>query len=92
MTTIKRLASAMLVGVLIATPAIVMAKGARNGHAGANAPATAVQQRDRTRQHAQTATQAQEQIKAQKRTRVRTEDPAQEPAGMGSKNRHRKGG
>jgi hypothetical protein len=92
MRALNRIASAVLVGLLVATPAVVMAGGARNGQAGANAPATAVQQRDRTRQHAQTATQAQEQLKAQKRTRVRTEDPAQEPSGIGSRNRHRKGG
>jgi len=66
MSAINRIASAMLVGVLVATPGVVMAQGARNGHASANAPATAVQQRDRTREHARTATQAQEQQKLQR--------------------------
>lgn len=92
MKATSRIASALLVGALIATPAIVMADGARNGQAGAKAPDSAIQQRDRVREHAQTGVQGQEQKRLQKRTRVRTEDPAQDGTGTGSKNRHRKGG
>lgn len=92
MSALNRIASVVLVGALVAMPAMVMAGGARNGQGGANAPATAVQQRDRTREHAQTATQTQDQVKLQKRTRTRTEDPAHEPAGTGNKTRSRKGG
>jgi hypothetical protein len=91
MSAINRIAGAMLVGVLVGTPGIVMAQGARNGHAGANAPATAVQQRDRTREHARTGAQAREQQKLQKRLRVRTEEQVQDPAATGTRGRDRKG-
>jgi hypothetical protein len=98
MSALNRIASVVLVGALGAAPAVVMAGGARNGNAGANAPATAVQQRDRVHARAQTGTQAQEQQqlqkqqKLQKRVRVRTEEPAQDPAATGARNRHRNGG
>ena len=97
MSAFRLIATALLVGSLIAMPAVVMAGGARNGNAGARAPASAVQQRDRLHDASAGTTQAQsrERIRSQDRIRaqeqLRTQDPAHAADATGAQSRQRKG-